>query len=175
MLLALIVLGCPAEQLGIELPPAGAGSIGMEDLLRDTRGVASGDWRPFVSRRFEEMHLDVVEGASVCGTRGRGEPRAFRVAVPGGVDEAAAVAVLISLAKAADTAESPGAWRFCVGDDPAATGSIALGPFPPGPLPADRTSSGPADPGRRLEQLDYRELADTTRTLWRRYGEGAGP
>ncbi len=166
MLLTTILAGCPAEMLGIELPPPGAGAVSMDDLQRDTRGASAPDWRAFVTRRFGEMHLRVDDGVALCGSRGSGPERAFVAPEPVDADGAANVAVLISLAKAADTTETPAAWRFCVG----VAEGVALGPFGPGPLAPDGARAGPADPHRRLESFDYRVLAAQTVAVWERYG-----
>lgn len=138
----------------------------MEDVRRDTRGVLGPAWQDFVMRRFAEMHLTptTTEGA-LCGWRGEGAETSFVAAEPRGVDEATGIAVLIALAKAVDTSEAPGAWRFCVGTAP----GIVLGPFGPGALDPDAPRAGTPMPSRRLEQIDYRELANQARGVWARY------
>lgn len=148
----------------MELPPEGGGSISMDDLQRDTRGALKPDWRAFVARRFREMHLEVADGTPLCGHRGDGPRRTLVAPEPGDVDGAVTVAVLISLAKAADTVASPGAWQFCVGEAP----GTRLGPFGAGPIAADGTHAGTPDAYRRVERVDYRALAETTRTAWDR-------
>ena len=52
MLLLLSLAACPAEQLGIELPPGGAESISQEDAQRDLRGLVR-EGGPFFARRME--------------------------------------------------------------------------------------------------------------------------
>jgi len=162
----LIVAACPAEQLGIELPPGGAGAISAEDLQRDVRGALGPDAEAFVRRRFEQMHLR-LDG--VCGERGEGELRAFVAGPPVDTDGAVAVAALISLAKAVDTSDPvPGRWRFCVGEGE----GTRIGPLGAGPLAweGDRVQAGAPDPARRPEQLDYRVVAEQVRAIWGRAG-----
>lgn len=103
MSILLSLLGCPAEDLGIELPPGGVDAIGQEDLRRDVRIVAEqGEDGFFV--RMDQMH---ARRDGDCAVRGDGEP--LRLVAGDTYGRAA----LISLAKGLDTAESTRAVAFC--------------------------------------------------------------
>jgi hypothetical protein len=101
--------GCPAESLGIELPPGGAEAISAEDLRRDV-GILRADGARGFAARMAQMHA-AIEGS--CAVRGEGTPTVL-VAAP---DDLLGQAALISLAKGLDTAESARAVRLCVGTE----------------------------------------------------------
>lgn len=121
-LAALLLAGCPAEQLGVPVPPRGLEAINQEDLQRDLyhlleagpeheRSPEAGAW---VAERFEQMHLEPVplplEGA-VCGLRpGRGDGSLLVLSqpAPAGASRAALPdAAVISLAKSTDGLPTP--------------------------------------------------------------------
>lgn len=106
-MLLVILIACPAEQLGIELPEGGEGSISQEDVKRDVWLLAKADDAGAAfTKRLGEMHVDATEGA--CGRRDGPGPARVLVA-PWPTDTASRVqaAALISLAKGWDTARGP--------------------------------------------------------------------
>jgi hypothetical protein len=136
----LILLGCPAEQLGIELPPGGAEAISPEDLRRDHAILARDGARGFADR-MRQMHAE-VDGA--CAVR-PGSGRELRFVATDPLSQAA----LISLAKAADTAAGPvPTLRLCTGGE----GTLVR-------------LSGQQVPGG---DLDWRAAATETRELYQR-------
>ena len=174
--LGLTLGGCPAEDLGIELPPGGAASISVDDLQRDIAGLlAKGEG--WYARRMSQMHFEVVRGEGwMCGQRGEGPGRTFVADLPTDVDHASTAAVLIAMAKGWDTVGTlPGERRYCLGGGEGAP-RVRLGPFAPGVLgeglPEDGgvLGSGTLDPTRRPEAVDYRELAEKARILFQRDG-----
>lgn len=163
----LLLVACPVEQLGIELPPGGAAAISQEDLQRDVLGLLGADPGGWFAKRAGQMGLEVRRGEGwVCGQRG--EPtRAWVAPWPRGVDEAASGAALLSVAKGWHTLDEPAPSAYCV-----ASGAVphtdprALGPLAPGPLDPAALRSGTADPARPFEGLDYRELEAKARQLF---------
>lgn len=147
--LALLV-GCPAAELGVELPPEGAASISAEDLRRDTdlltrEGAAA--W----NERMSAMNAAVLPGPRVCVGQGAGAERAEALWAPvgadgrfGGVAQAADAAALISLAKAWDTlGTKPGPRRYCLGE-------------------GDGAQLPPVQPAAaQLADIDFRAVAST--------------
>jgi hypothetical protein len=101
--------GCPAESLGIELPPGGAEAISAEDLRRDV-GILRQDGRSGFTARMRQMNANEQDG---CVARGEGTP----VLLSAPADDLLGQAALISLAKGLDTSESTLAVRFCVGTE----------------------------------------------------------
>lgn len=156
-----LLLGCPAERLGVELPTRGVEALSENDLQRDTRilaGAAGEDRRRKLHQRLREMHLVTVfprgwraEGIGSCGLRaGRREGPAVLVAavddgetVEGG---AAPLAALISLAKVTDLGEpldrpwlycalEPGGLESLTADPPVAIErGVVMGPLADGPF-----------------------------------------
>ena len=127
-LLLLGILGCPAEQLGVEIPPRGVAALSVQDLSRDTRllfeaPIAGRSKR--IGRRLDAMSLDPAfsEGFTraeigTCGiARGGPSSGALVAALDDGesvVGGAASVAALISLAKVNDVGHPPaGDLIFC--------------------------------------------------------------
>jgi hypothetical protein len=143
----LILWGCPAQWLGVELPEGGAASISQEDLQRDTLGLSREDAAAFFQKRMEQMHVDevVVAEGSICGRIGDGERR---VEVPWAVDvrSAALGAVLISVAKGFDGVEPESGVMLCM-----VKGARELEGF---------TLVG------SLEELNYVKLAKETRSFF---------
>lgn len=176
MLVLLVALGCPAEQLGIELPPGGAASISPEDAQRDVRGLVR-DGRPFFEKRMAQMGFEVRSADGwACGVRGAGRPLALIAPLPDDADAAASGAVLISLAKAWDTLDGPPreTW-LCVGEAAPPGEVTRLDRLAPGPLEwGPPIHSGVPDPGRPPERFDFREVAGQARALFDRFGGAAG-
>lgn len=174
----LLWLGCPAEQLGIELPPPGAASISAEDLRRDVLGLSKPDWPTFFGKRLADMRLEPVSsGPARCGRVGRGEP--VRVVVgpePTSVETATALAVVISVAKAADSTEGlTGTRWYCAGKPDVEGQFVWIDRVAPGTR-AESTSgdgvhvvTGEVVPGRRPEAVDYRAVAEIARAFWQDY------
>lgn len=110
-MLLLILIACPAEQLGIELPAGGPSSINQEDLKRDVFLLTKGDVDAGTTfaRRMEQMHVDALDRAEgrVCGrkTGAVANPRVLVAPWPADVGSAVDAAVLISLAKGWDGPE----------------------------------------------------------------------
>lgn len=107
-MLLLLLIACPAEQLGIELPAGGPKSINQEDLKRDVFLLTrpGDDAGATFARRLEQMNVDALDRGEgrVCG-RKAGEKGPARVLVapwPADVGSAVDAAVLISLAKGWD-------------------------------------------------------------------------
>lgn len=122
--LALALLaGCPAADLGVELPPEGVAAISPEDLRRDTDRLAR-EGAPAWIERMAAMNATVIDGPRVCAGQGAGAAEAPALWVPvaadgrfAGVAQAADAAALISLAKSWDTlGTKPGPRRYCLGD-----------------------------------------------------------
>lgn len=177
MVLLLAGLGCPAEQLGIELPPGGAASISPEDTQRDVRGLLR-EGRPFYEKRMTQMGFEVRAGEGwACGVRGEGRPFGLVGPLPDDADAAASGAVLISLAKAWDTLDGPSreTW-LCVGDASPPGEVLPLGRLAPGPLEwGPPIRSGVPDPARPPERFDFREVAGQARAMFERFGAGGAP
>ena len=121
-----MLLGCPAEKMGVELPRGGIDSISMEDITRDVMILSrSSDRRHDAQRRLQEMrtlpafgrsYMRTVEGGDLlCGRRdGRLGPHSQEAIVVLALDsqgdssdDASQIAGLISLAKGFDVHEPP--------------------------------------------------------------------
>ena len=130
-----LLVGCKAESLGVDVPKGGPDHLSPEDLQRDTwmfggpefkvrtpGTTAARELARRVEGRMAEMHLmpafgesfhrDYGEGGwAVCGQRdGQTKQAVVVVALDRGTgagDGALSLAALISLAKAFDVAESP--------------------------------------------------------------------
>ena len=128
MLSLLLLLGCPAEQLRIELPKGGLNALSEEDIRRDlfmldqlgdrTEAQAAGEGAARIERRLQEMHTlpgfgssYTREGPVTCGQIDGADTNAVVVVAlderVGAARSMAPVAVLISLAKTYDTVERP--------------------------------------------------------------------
>ena len=186
-----LLLACPAEQLGIDLPPGGAEAISHEDLRRDTRMFVDG---PAVEKFLERTgQMQLVPAAApaglpsgtTCAARGEGPgPGAPRLLVSD-ADTATAAAALISVAKAWDLDGGPkGHATVCLlpsGADPAAV-AAALGPealvvgplaageatFTPGAGHAATFAADPADPAREAGRVNFTELQGRVKRLYAR-------
>jgi hypothetical protein len=109
----LLLLGCPAEQLGVPVPPRGLEAIDQEDLQRDVfamLGRTEGHPRhpeaaQRVARRLAQMDLDplpTVDGGACGVLPGRAEDALMFLSTPAARGAQAAAlrdAALISLAK----------------------------------------------------------------------------
>ena len=129
-----LVLGCPAEQLGVDVPRGGLSSLSIEDVTRDVMMVrSSGDRIRDTQRRLQDMrtlpafgrsyHRVVDGGELLCGRRdgriGEHSQEAIVVLALDSRDDdqggGSQVAGLISLAKAFDQHEPPmRSLVFCV-------------------------------------------------------------
>jgi len=144
-----VLAACPAEQLGIELPPGGAEAISHEDLRRDTRMLMEGPAATRFVERLGQMQMTATEApvgtpaGTTCAARGPvsaaggaanpgGAPTTLLVApFPSDADTATAAAALVSVAKAWDLAGGPTRrMTLCVLPAGAALGEVAaaLGP-----------------------------------------------
>ncbi|MCB9758236.1 MAG: hypothetical protein H6739_00210 [Alphaproteobacteria bacterium] len=143
LLLGLLV-GCPAEMLGVELPKGGAESISQEDLQRDVWAlVALGDRHPgrpaydeglaIIEQRLDQMKTLPAFGDGATRPAGAGrnlcmqkDGRSGRALVVAALDQdngadrsASSIAALISLAKAYDLPGKPEhTLVFCVWPEP---------------------------------------------------------
>lgn len=118
-----LLLGCPAADLGVELPPEGIDAISAEDLRRDTELFLREGTAAWLTR-MAAMNAVPVVGARMCVGQGAGadqEPARWSAAdVSKGtftLTDAVDAAALVSLAKAWDTLGSkPGPRLYCIGD-----------------------------------------------------------
>lgn len=153
-----MLIACPADRLGVELPAGGPDAISAEDLQRDSYSLSrEADPGAVFARRLDQMHLparDKGEGR-VCALRGgEGAPRVVVAPWPTNPGEAAQGAVLISLAKGWDGQPAP----------PRATWLCLA--KPDAPLPeGERVAVVPIG-AQRLEDIDYRKLRDETKKLF---------
>ncbi len=122
LLLGCLLVGCPAERLGVPVPPRGAQAIHQEDLQRDMFHLLEAgpahrrhpDAVAWVTQRLDEMRLEPVEVSVegvVCGLRqGRTEGVLLVLSQPAPFDASRAAlpdAALISLAKSTDGLPEP--------------------------------------------------------------------
>lgn len=161
MFLFSILLACPVEQLGVELPKGGVQSISQEDLQRDCFGLRKEDPKVFWLHRMEQMHAGTPSEGEGWACVGEG-PR-WVAPWPVDTDTAAAAALLISVAKGWDGTEA--AFQLCIGTPPPVEGEQRLGPMAPGPLQG--LQSGTYDPSRPLEGLSYVELQTKAVAIWK--------
>jgi len=159
-----LLVACPAEQLGVELPEGGVKAISAEDLQRDVHALTRPDADPgeVFARRLGQMHLPPTLNGDgrVCGQLG-GDEGARVIVAPwpsdGPLDPAAAAqaAVLISLAKGWDGQAPPARATWLCLARPAAA-------LPPGEVVA----TGVTVLAEQIEAIDYRKLrADTQARL----------
>ena len=193
----LLLAGCPAEMLGVELPESGVAALSESDLQRDTRMLSEvrGEARQErLHRRLQEMRLSPAfgrrwaSGEASCGLReGRGDgPAVMIVAVDDGEGvETGAVpaAALISLAKITDLSEPTEGWLYCdvspagldalLAAPPVAVGrALVIGPLGDGAFAIARgevirASVAAPDPNRTADSLDFRALRDRVEGLHR--------
>ncbi|MES2640570.1 MAG: hypothetical protein V4850_13840 [Myxococcota bacterium] len=163
-----MLIACPADRLGIELPAGGVETISAEDLQRDTYALSRADTNPgdVFKRRLGQMNLPASdEGADrVCALHpGEGRPRVVAAPWPtpglSFVTDAASAAVLVSLAKGWDGQPPAGrpTW-VCLAKAGATLPDGDLVPF------------GVAIEADRLEAIDYRTLRDDTQAFFRTLG-----
>ncbi len=184
----LLLGGCKAESLGVEVPRGGPQAVSMEDLQRDTWLVGGGggtDGWTALARRLQQMHTLPAHGddhrapgpaAVVCGRKeGRSAELVLVLAVAGDAAGTGGappgpgqlrLAALVSLAKALDLPAPPARTLVLCGVDGAA-GREALRSHPV--APADRIGTvfvlgGPADWGTGLgvaaRELELGRLPD---------------
>ena len=155
MLLVLLALGCPAEQLGIPVPKGGVEAIAMDDLVRDTaqltKAASPEDRLAFLAERWDQMGLDAREGGR-CGVREGTTADAVAVlaqeGTPGDAASWTAAAAAISVAKAFHGRPAgPRAVWFCVGE----------APFPV--VEVWRIEAGTGDPDYRAAEQRAKEIA----------------
>lgn len=173
-----IFLGCPAAMLGIELPPGGVEAISMEDLKRDCYNLRKDDPNAVFEKRMRQMNVAAVkqEEGWICATVGASPSKRIQSGWAEDTDTAAAVAVLISMAKAWDGQLPEPGFELCMArqDPPTALPTLRLGPLGPGALDwGPPVHSGVPDPARTLEALDYDELRRKTVSLWESLKPGA--
>ena len=141
----ILLLACPAEHLGIELPEGGLQALSEEDLRRDLAMLDGepADRQARIQHRLEQMHTlpgfgsAYVRGELTCGlVDGAKAAPTVVLAVDeghGAARSAAPVAAMISLAKTVDTPERPDrSLLFCAG--PSLESYLAAPP-----VPADQT------------------------------------
>jgi hypothetical protein len=161
----LLLTGCPAEQLGVPLPPRGLAAINQEDIQRDLFRLLDpggtqrhADAATWVQQRLAQMGLEHVESADgttvVCALRGGDEPDAVllmsRPGSSGAAQAALPDAALISLAKSADGLGRPRRSLLFCSVPLDSTQAFSKAP----PLPWDRIRAVTA-----IGRLDGSELA----------------
>jgi hypothetical protein len=113
------LFACPAEDLGIVLPPSGIAATSMEDLVRDRDALATAQdgGAAWMRARLGQMGLTVQAEAdgAICGRSGEGAAPIELWATP--ADGPVGAAALISVAKAFDLESDPPR-RFCWGPSP---------------------------------------------------------
>ncbi|MFH1467925.1 MAG: hypothetical protein ABIO70_26300 [Pseudomonadota bacterium] len=127
-ILALALTGCPAERLGVPLPPRGEAAIGQEDVQRDLYLFTPGAWNlvdpeEALPHRFAEVGLepafdgDYGQGGATCGRHdGEAGPALLVIAQtdgPGVSQSTLRAASLVSLAKSVDRLETTSSVLFC--------------------------------------------------------------
>lgn len=177
MLPLLLLLACPAQDLGIVVPESGLEAISMEDLTRDVAGLTTGPAleseaarRVFLSQRYEQM--DLRPGPGMCHHRpGTGPERVevrFAPGEPGAQDQWGAAAVAITLAKTLH-GRSPDVRQvaFCDGAGPSgAVRLLELGPMGKGDTVIRETEAGLWVGQDTSDQpMDFRRLEEAAREL----------
>jgi hypothetical protein len=171
--------GCKAESLGVEVPKGGAEAISMEDLRRDSfileankKGRSAGEPRPAagwqgLSDRLAQMKTLPAFGRSFRAT---GDPAVVCSEKRGAVGDVvlvtaeddptdpgrstAAMAMLISLAKAWDTrSPPPRTILFCAWDGP--EGFAAFSSQPPVPLNKVQAAVSVGGPSRSAGGVEW--------------------
>jgi hypothetical protein len=129
---ALLLVGCPAEQLGVPLPPRGEAAIGQDDVQRDLYLLTPGAWNlvdpeEALLHRLDEVGLkpafggDFTRGADAeriaCGRAGGDPGPALLLLTEAeglGVSQSSLrAAELISLAKSVDGLDLGQPVLFC--------------------------------------------------------------
>ena len=123
LMLPLMLLACPAADLGVELSPEGSAAISAEDLRRDTELFLREGTAAWLTR-MTAMNAVLLPGTRVCV--GQGAEAEAELPLWAGPDvsngtftlpDAVDAAALVSLAKAWDTlGTKPGARRYCLGE-----------------------------------------------------------
>ena len=160
-----ILIACPAERLGVELPRGGAEAISMEDLHRDVQLLARGDPAATLRERFGQMHADEVRTGEgwVCARReGPGPGRLLRASWPtvADVSARAGAAALVSLAKGWDGAAMKRDTWLCA----AVTGAD----LPPEIAGLDALPVAPVRADAREPSVDWHVVRDEVKALFLR-------
>lgn len=164
-----MLIACPADRLGVELPAGGVESISAEDLQRDAYAISRPEANPgdVFARRLEQMNLPAADAPGdaavdkVCARRA-GEGRArilvapWPVAGPSLFEDAARAAVLVSVAKGWDGQVPAGRPTWLCLAKPGAT-------LPEG----DALPFGVTIEADSLEAIDYRALRNATQRFFR--------
>jgi len=163
-----LLIACPAEQLGIDLPRGGPGAISHDDLRHDVPILVASPEATFV-HRMGQMQFVSIESADglVCARRGEGNPITLVATWPASADEATAAAALISMGKAWDLSGGPKRQiDMCIRRQ-GAVGHIDIGALAAGPLieSGGRFSSGTPDPATPAEGVDFKALQDKVRQI----------
>ncbi|NOY24263.1 MAG: hypothetical protein GXP62_00160, partial [Oligoflexia bacterium] len=153
------LVGCPAEQLGVELPRGGPDAISQEDLRRDTWLLARASAHTtspnqagaVIAQRLSQMRLlpafggewtrTTGGGLAVCGRKDGVQKSVLLVVAQGDpttVDGALAWAGLVSLAKGWDQPGQPTRTRVLCAITPPLEGAW---PPPWLPVPADQVTA----------------------------------
>ena len=110
-MLFLLLIACPAERLGVELPERGGASISQDDLQRDAFALAREPAEVVFRRRMEQMHTDglALTADALCARKDGKDPapRVVRSDWPDAPGGRVGTAALVSLAKAWDGPEGP--------------------------------------------------------------------
>jgi hypothetical protein len=156
-----MIIACPAERLGVEVPKGGVETISMEDLQRDVYALTQpgADVGAAFAHRLAQMHVSGVEQGDgwVCGRRdGDGDPRLFVAPWPANAGDAAEDAALVSLAKGWDgRAAPPRTTWLCMARADAT-------------LPAgERVPLGIDVDAERMEAIDYQHLQAVVQARFR--------
>jgi hypothetical protein len=155
-----LLVACPAEQLGVELPEGGVKAISAEDLQRDVHALTrpGADAGEVFAHRLSQMHLPptLTGDGRVCGHLG-GEDGARVIVAPWPAAgplppaDAAQAAVLISLAKGWDGQAPPArATWLCL--------AKADATLPEGKV----VGTGVVVVAQQIEAIDYRKLRTET-------------
>lgn len=107
-----ILIACPAERLGVELPPGGVDAITMEGLRHDLDLLTNGEPAATLRTRFAAMRADEVRAGDgwVCAhLEGPGGARLLRASWPTADDLSSRVgaAALLSLTMAWEGSQPP--------------------------------------------------------------------
>jgi hypothetical protein len=171
----LLLIACPVEQLGVELPPGGADAISHEDLRRDVGRLSTEPPDTVFAERMGQMQFRpaaAVAWGSCFVREGRGGAAARLVA--GWPDSAAAAtgaAALISIAKAWDLdGGPPGPRTLCVVAAGAAApvDAFRVGPLATGGLVVDAAGAhaDPADPAIEAGAIVYTDVQARVKALF---------
>ncbi|MDP2313270.1 MAG: hypothetical protein Q8P41_10220 [Pseudomonadota bacterium] len=163
-----MLIACPADRLGVEVPLGGVDTISAEDLQRDAYALTrpEADVAAVFERRLTQMHLPpgLTGDGRVCAAYGSGGRSRIVLAPwptegPSFVEDAARAAILISVAKGWDGHAPPADTTWLCLAKPGAA-------LPPG----EPLALGVTVKADRLEAIDYRKLRDDTQAFFRTLG-----